>query len=127
MDRISRIAREEMNRVGGQEILLPVALPAALWERSGRYAKVDATLVRWQDRHSTPMVLARTHEEAIVDAIRHFVTSYRQLPIMVNQIQTKFRDEARPRGGLVRLREFIMKDAYSFHSDQGISTSFMRR
>lgn len=118
MDRIALIAREEMNRVGGQELLLPVALPAALWEQSGRYAKVDATLARWADRNGTPMVLAMTHEEAVVDAIRHFVTSYRQLPVMVYQIQTKFRDEARPRGGLVRLREFVMKDAYSFHADQ---------
>ncbi len=118
LHRIALVAREEMDRIGGQELLLPVALPAVLWEQSGRYAKVDATLARWADRNGTPMVLAMTHEEAVVDAIRHFVTSYRQLPVMVYQIQTKFRDEARPRGGLVRLREFVMKDAYSFHADQ---------
>lgn len=118
LDRIAGMARDEMNRVGAQEILLPTTLPAALWEQSGRYAQVDATLARWQDRNHTPMVLAMTHEEAAVDTIRHFVSSYRQLPIIVYQIQTKFRDEIRPRGGLVRLREFVMKDAYSFHADQ---------
>lgn len=114
--RIQEIAREEMNRIDGQEILLPVAQPAALWRESGRYESIDASLARWKDRTGQEMVLAMTHEEAVTDLVRSMVDSYRQLPLMVYQIQTKFRDEARPRGGLIRLREFIMKDGYSFHT-----------
>lgn len=116
--RISQIVREEMNQVGGQEVSLPVTQPSTLWEQSGRYSKIDASLARWKDRNGQDMVLAMTHEEAVTDLVRHFVNSYRQLPFMVYQIQLKFRDEARPRGGLVRLREFLMKDAYSFHTDE---------
>jgi prolyl-tRNA synthetase len=115
---IVRIAKEEMSRVGGQEVLLPVVQPANLWEQSGRYEKIDSSLARWKDRNGQDMVLAMTHEEAVTDLVRHFVNSYRQLPLMVYQIQMKFRDEPRPRGGLVRLREFLMKDAYSFHADE---------
>jgi len=117
LQRISEIARSEMNRIGGQEILLPVAQPASLWEETGRYETIDASLVRWRDRSGLDMVLAMTNEEAVTDLVRHVVHSYRQLPIAVYQIQTKYRDEARPRGGLIRLREFLMKDAYSFHRD----------
>lgn len=117
LSKIAEIAREEMSRAEGQEVLLPVVQPASLWKQSGRYEKIDASMARWQDRNTQDMVLAMTHEEAVTDLIRHFVNSYRQLPIMVYQIQTKFRDEPRPRGGLVRLREFMMKDAYSFHAD----------
>jgi prolyl-tRNA synthetase len=116
--KISDIIREEMNRIGGQEVLLPVTQPSTLWEQSGRYGKIDASLARWKDRNGQDMVLAMTHEEAATDLVRHFVNSYRQLPQMIYQIQMKFRDEARPRGGLVRLREFLMKDAYSFHTDE---------
>lgn len=117
LQRISEIARSEMNRIGGQEILLPVAQPASLWEETDRYETIDASLVRWRDRSGQDMVLAMTNEEAVTDLVRHVVHSYRQLPIAVYQIQTKYRDEARPRGGLIRLREFLMKDAYSFHRD----------
>jgi prolyl-tRNA synthetase len=118
LNNIVRIAKEEMSRVGGQEVLLPVVQPAKLWEQSGRYEKIDSSLARWKDRNGQDMVLAMTHEEAVTDLVRHFVHSYRQLPLMVYQIQMKFRDEPRPRGGLVRLREFLMKDAYSFHVDE---------
>ena len=117
MQKITAIAREEMNRVGAQELLLPVAQPAALWRQTGRYESIDESLVRFRDRGGQDMVLAMTHEEAVTDLARHVIQSYRQLPIMLYQVQTKFRDEARPRGGLIRLREFIMKDAYSFHQD----------
>lgn len=116
ISRIEQIARDEMNRVDGQEILLPVAQPASLWRESGRYDTIDASLARWRDRTGQEMVLAMTHEEAVTDLVGSMVDSYRQLPLMVYQIQTKFRDEARPRGGLIRLREFIMKDGYSFHT-----------
>ncbi|HWI63790.1 MAG TPA: proline--tRNA ligase, partial [Symbiobacteriaceae bacterium] len=114
--RIETIIREEMDRVGGQEVLLPVTAPAELWQESGRYDAIDASLARWQDRNDHPMVLAMTHEEAVTDLVRSLVDSYRQLPLMVYQLQTKFRDEPRPRAGLIRLREFLMKDAYSFHT-----------
>lgn len=115
LHRIADIAREAMNDIGGQEVLLPVVQPAALWQASGRYETVDAALVRFADRNQQEMVLALTHEEAATELVRNVVHSYRQLPLMIYQLQTKFRDEARPRGGLVRLREFLMKDAYSFH------------
>jgi prolyl-tRNA synthetase len=114
--RIEAIIREEMERIGGQELLLPLAQPADLWQESGRYSSIDASLARFRDRTGHAMVLAMTHEEAVTDLARSVVASYRQLPQMVFQIQTKFRDELRPRGGLVRLREFLMKDAYSFHA-----------
>ncbi|HYF77708.1 MAG TPA: proline--tRNA ligase [Symbiobacteriaceae bacterium] len=114
--RIEQIIREEMDRIGGQEVLLPVVAPAELWQESGRYEAIDTSLARWKDRTGHPMVLAMTHEEAVTDLVRSLVDSYRQLPLMVYQVQTKFRDEARPRAGLIRLREFLMKDAYSFHT-----------
>ncbi len=116
--RIESIVREEMDRIGGQEILLPVVQPAELWQESGRYEAIDSSLARFKDRVGRPMVLAMTHEEAVTDLVRSMVDSYRQLPLMVYQVQTKFRDEARPRAGLVRLREFLMKDGYSFHATQ---------
>ena len=114
---IARIVREEMDAVGGQEVLLPVVQPASLWEASGRYGTVDTTLARFADRTGQRMVLAMTHEEAATDLFRQAVRSYRALPQLLYQVQTKFRDEPRPRGGLVRLREFMMKDGYSFHAD----------
>ncbi len=127
MQRIAEIARDEMNRIGGQELLLPVAQPASLWRETGRYAAIDASLARFTDRNRQEMVLAMTHEEAVTDLARHVIQSHRQLPVMVYQIQTKFRDEARPRGGLIRLREFQMKDAYSFHADAQSLTEFYGR
>ena len=116
--KIEAIIREEMNRIDGQEVLMPVVLPASLWEESGRYASVGSELLRFNDRNDKPMILAMTHEECITAMVRTEVNSYKQLPVMLYQIQTKYRDEARPRAGLIRTREFTMKDAYSFHTDQ---------
>ena len=114
---IERIVREEMNRAGAQELLLPIASPAELWQESGRWEMYGKELVRFKDRHERDFCLGPTHEEIITDLIRHAVRSYRDLPFNLYQIQTKFRDEVRPRFGLMRGREFIMKDAYSFHAD----------
>ncbi len=116
--KIEAIIREEKNRIDGQEVLMPVVLPADLWQESGRYESVGAELLRFRDRNEKPMILAMTHEEAIVHLVRTELNSYKQLPVMLYQIQTKYRDEARPRAGLIRTREFTMKDAYSFHTDQ---------
>lgn len=116
--RIEAIVREEMERIDGQELLLPVVQPAELWRESGRYGAIGNELARFNDAGGRAMALAMTHEEAVTDLARTVITSYRQLPQLVFQIQTKFRDEPRPRGGLVRLREFLMKDAYSFHTSQ---------
>jgi prolyl-tRNA synthetase len=113
--KIEDVIREEMDAIGGQEIELPVAQPAELWEESGRYAAIGDELLRFKDRGEHPMVLAMTHEEAVTDLARYFLSSYKQLPFMLYQFQLKFRDEPRARGGLVRVREFTMKDAYSFH------------
>lgn len=117
-DKIEQIIREEMNRVDGQEILMPVVLPADLWEESGRYQSVGPELLRFADRNGKDMVLAMTHEEAVVHLARTELNSYKQLPCMLYQLQTKYRDEARPRAGLIRVREFTMKDGYSFHATQ---------
>ncbi|MGH2515525.1 MAG: proline--tRNA ligase, partial [Ktedonobacterales bacterium] len=125
--RIEEVVREEMERIGGQEMLLPVVQPAELWRESGRYEAVDDGLVRFRDRNSSPMVLAMTHEESVTDLARSVVESYRQLPQMVFQMQTKFRDEPHPRAGLIRLREFLMKDAYSFHATQEDFDSYYER
>lgn len=116
--KIEKIIREEMDAIDGQEVLFPVVLPAALWEESGRYASVGSELMRLKDRNGSPMVLGMTHEEAAVQLVREYGNSYLKYPFMIYQIQTKFRDEARPRGGLIRTREFTMKDAYSFHTSQ---------
>lgn len=116
--RIEAIVREEMERIGGQELLLPVVQPAELWRESGRYQAIGSELARFDDAGGRAMVLAMTHEESVTDLARSVITSYRQLPQLVFQIQTKFRDEPRPRGGLIRLREFLMKDGYSFHASQ---------
>ncbi len=116
--KIEEIIREEMNRVDGQEVLMPVVLPADLWQESGRYESVGEELLRFKDRNDKPMLLAMTHEEAVVQLARTELTSYKQLPVMLYQIQTKYRDEARPRAGLIRVREFTMKDGYSFHVSQ---------
>jgi len=117
MSKIAGIIREEMNAIEGQEILMPVVQPADLWKESGRWYSVGPELARFQDRGQRNAVLGMTHEEVVTDLLRREVSSYRQLPLMVYQIQIKFRDEPRPRGGLVRVREFTMKDAYSAHAD----------
>lgn len=116
--KIENIIREEMDAIDGQEVLFPVALPAALWDESGRYESVGSELLRFTDRNNTRMVLGMTHEEAAVHLVREYANSYTKYPFMIYQIQTKFRDEARPRAGLIRVREFTMKDAYSFHISQ---------
>ena len=116
--KIERIIREEMDAIDGQEVLFPVVLPAALWQESGRYDAINHELMRMTDRNNTPMVLGMTHEEACLQLVREYGQSYAKYPFMVYQIQTKFRDEARPRGGLIRVREFTMKDGYSFHTSQ---------
>jgi prolyl-tRNA synthetase len=115
--KVERVLREEMNAIGGQEILMPVVHPAELWQETGRYDDFGPAMARLQDRAGRPMVLGPTHEEVVTDLARHQIKSHRQLPIMVYQIQTKFRDEPRARAGLIRVREFIMKDGYSFHRD----------
>ena len=116
--KIERILREEMDRIGGQEVLFPVAIPAALWKESGRFESVGSELLRFKDRSGADMVLGMTHEEASVHFVRDVADSYAQYPFMIYQIQTKFRDEPRCRGGLIRVREFTMKDGYSFHTSQ---------
>ena len=116
--KVEQIVREEMDRIDGQEVRLPLVLPAELWEESGRFSSVGAELLRFRDRNGKNMVLGMTHEEAMVQLVRTEVTSYKQLPVMTYQFQLKYRDEARPRAGLIRVREFVMKDAYSFHTDQ---------
>lgn len=116
--KIENIIREEMDAIDGQEVLFPVALPASLWDESGRYESVGSELLRFRDRNDTKMVLGMTHEEAAVHLVRDYAKSYNSYPFMIYQIQTKFRDEARPRAGLIRVREFTMKDAYSFHTSQ---------
>jgi prolyl-tRNA synthetase len=116
--KVEHIVREEMNRAGAQEVLMPVVQPAELWQESGRWEQYGAELLRLKDRHANPFCLGPTHEEVITDLIRNELRSYKQLPANFYQIQTKFRDEIRPRFGLMRAREFIMKDAYSFHASQ---------
>jgi len=116
--KIEHILREEMDRIGGQELSLPVVHPADLWQATGRWKQIDATLARFRDRRDRDLVLAMTHEEAVAFHAASEITSYRQLPALVYQVQTKFRDELRPRGGLIRVREFRMKDSYSLDRDQ---------
>lgn len=116
--KIEAIIREEMNSIDGQEVLFPVVMPAELWQESGRYDSIANEMVRFQDRNKSKMVLGMTHEEAAVHLVREYGQSYQQYPFMIYQIQRKFRDEARPRAGMIRVREFTMKDAYSFHTSQ---------
>ena len=118
LTKISNIVREEMNASGAQELLMPFVQPAEVWQKSGRWQKYGKELLRCKDRHDNEMCLAPTHEEVITSVVGEVVNSYKQLPLNVYQIQTKFRDEIRPRFGLLRGREFIMKDAYSFHTSQ---------
>lgn len=116
--KIEAIIREEMNAIGGQEMVMPVVHPADIWQDSGRWYTFDESLTRFQDRGGRDMVLAVTHEEVITAIARNEINSYRQLPLLVYQIQTKWRDEARPRAGLIRTREFTMKDSYSLDVDE---------
>ncbi len=115
--KIEEILRQEMDAIGGQEINMPVVHSADLWKESGRYQQNIDEMLKFRDRREREMLLAMTHEEVVTDIVRFYVDSYKQLPFMLYQIQTKFRDEARSRGGLIRVREFVMKDGYSFHRD----------
>lgn len=125
--KVEAIVREEMNRAGAQEILMPVLQPAELWQETGRWDQYGKELFRLKDRHDRDFCLGPTHEEVITDLVRREIRSYRQLPVTLYQIQVKFRDEVRPRFGLMRGREFIMKDAYSFDQDEaGARMSYAR-
>ena len=117
LNKVIHIIREEMNRSGAQEVLMPVAQPAELWQESGRWEQYGPELLRFKDRHDRDFCLGPTHEEVITNLAANYIKSYKQLPMNFYQIQTKFRDEIRPRFGVMRSREFIMKDAYSFHND----------
>ena len=116
--KVEQIVREEMDRAGGQELRLPILMPAELWQETGRWEKYGKDLFRLTDRHEREYALGPTHEEAITDLVRSHVRSYRDLPLNLYQVQTKFRDEIRPRFGVMRAREFLMKDGYSFHTDE---------
>jgi prolyl-tRNA synthetase len=127
LQKISAIVREEMNKAGGQEIMLPIVQPAELWLESGRWHVYGKELFRLKDRHDRDFCLGPTHEEIITDLVRGDVSSYRQLPLMLYQIQNKYRDERRPRFGMMRGREFIMKDLYSFdRNEEGLNASYQK-
>ena len=125
--KIEEIIRQEMEAIDGQEVQFPVVLPGSLWEESGRYESVGKELMRFRDRNNSSLVLGMTHEEAAVHLVREYAQSYTKYPFMIYQIQTKFRDEARPRAGLIRVREFTMKDAYSFHTSQEDLETYYQR
>jgi prolyl-tRNA synthetase len=126
-DRVEQVIREEINAIGGQEMEMPVVHPAEIWKESGRYFKIGPELVRFKDRGEREMVLAMTHEEVVALLLRDIVQSYRQLPMIVYHFQTKFRDEPRSRGGLIRVREFVMKDSYSCDlDDAGLDVSYRK-
>ncbi|GAI29279.1 unnamed protein product, partial [marine sediment metagenome] len=116
--KIESIIREEIDKAGGQELMLPVLQPFELWQQSGRDVSFGQSLFTLTDRKEHKLVLGPTHEEVITELAHRYVQSYRDLPLLLYQIQTKFRDEPRPRGGLLRVREFIMKDLYSFDVDE---------
>src|SRR4051794_28636174 len=116
--KVERVVREEMDRSGAVELLMPAVQPAELWQESGRWDKFGPQMLRIKDRHERDFCFGPTHEEVVTDIARKDIRSYRQLPVNFYQIQTKFRDEVRPRFGVMRAREFIMKDAYSFHADE---------
>ena len=125
--KIEEIIRQEMEAIDGQEVQFPVVLPGSLWEESGRYESVGKELMRFRDRNNSSLVLGMTHEEAAVHLVREYAQSYTKYPFMIYQIQTKFRDEARPRAGLIRVREFTMKDAYPFHTSQEDLETYYQR
>ncbi|MFH1225977.1 MAG: proline--tRNA ligase [bacterium] len=116
--KIENIIREEMNAIGGQEVNLPALVPKEYWEESGRWEKMDPPLFKLKDRHSRELALGSTHEEVMTDMVRRYNLSYKDLPFALYQIQNKFRNEMRASGGLLRVREFVMKDLYSFHADE---------
>ncbi|MGA7877652.1 MAG: proline--tRNA ligase [Desulfoferrobacter sp.] len=116
-EKVKNVMREELNAIGGMEVTMPVLNPAELWKKTKRYFDIGPELFRFKDRKDREFVLAMTHEEVITDIAKQFLTSYRDMPVMLYQIQTKIRDEARPRAGLLRVREFFMKDGYSFHTN----------
>jgi prolyl-tRNA synthetase len=127
LKKVEAIIREEMDKKGAIEVFLPSLQPVELWHESGRYKDLGEDLIKFKDRHNRVMVFGPTHEEVITDLVRNHIKSYRHLPIILYQIQTKFRDEIRPRFGVIRSREFIMKDAYSFDSDQrGLDESYKK-
>ncbi|MDQ7028107.1 MAG: proline--tRNA ligase [Anaerolineae bacterium] len=127
LTKIENIIREEMEKIGGQEITMPVVHPAQLWKETNRWYKIGAELTRFTDRNETDMVLAMTHEEVIADLIRNEIQSYKQLPVLLYQLQTKWRDEPRARGGLIRVREFTMKDSYSLDKSwDGLDEQYLR-
>lgn len=127
IQKIENIIREEMNAIGGQELMMPVVHPADLWRETGRYDLVGPEMARFKDRGDRDMVLAMTHEEVVTDLTRQEINSYRQLPQLVYHLQTKFRDEPRPRAGLIRVREFTMKDSYSLDLDEaGLDEAYQK-
>jgi prolyl-tRNA synthetase len=117
LHKIEAILRDEMDRIGGQEISMPVVQPADLWKETGRWFQIGSEMGRFGDRNEHDMVLAMTHEEVVADLVRHEIQSYKQLPRLVYHLQTKWRDDPRPRAGLIRVREFTMKDSYSLDAD----------
>ena len=127
VQKINQILREEMEAIGGQEILMPSLQPKELWEESGRWDKMEPPLFKFEDRHEKELALGSTHEEVIVDLVRDRISSFRDLPLMLYQIQTKFRNEQRSSGGLLRVREFLMKDAYSFHGSEDDFDQFYKK
>jgi prolyl-tRNA synthetase len=125
--RVEQVIREEMDAIGGQEMEMPVVHPADLWRETGRYDQIGPEMARFKDRAGRDMVLAMTHEEVVADLLHDIVQSYRQLPLVLYHFQTKFRDEPRARGGLIRVREFVMKDSYSCDADEeGLDRSYER-
>ena len=125
LDKLENIMRDEINAIGGQELTMPVINPAEVWKETNRYYEIGSELSRFQDRKGGDMVLALTHEEVVADLVRKLVQSYRQLPMLVYHIQTKWRDDPRPRAGLIRVREFTMKDSYSLDMDEeGLDTQY---
>ncbi len=127
LQKIERILREEMDAIGGQEICMPVVHPAETWQKSGRWDEIGEAMARFKDRRGRDMLLAMTHEEVVSELATSDVNSYRQLPILIYQLQTKFRDEPRARGGLIRVREFVMKDSYSLDKDtDGLHEQYVR-
>jgi len=127
LKKVENIVREEMNKAGGIEILMPSLQPSSLWKESGRYEKMGKDMIKFVDRHKREMIFGPTHEEVITDLVRKYVRSWKQLPLLLYQIQTKFRDEIRPRFGVIRAREFLMKDAYSFDIDEkGLDDSYQK-
>ncbi|MGB9521829.1 MAG: aminoacyl--tRNA ligase-related protein, partial [Anaerolineales bacterium] len=117
LNKIENILREEMNAIGGQEMTMPVVHPADIWKETQRWYQIGTEMGRFKDKNNRDMVLAMTHEEVVADLVRKDIRSYRQLPRLIYHIQTKWRDDPRPRAGLIRVREFTMKDSYSLDTD----------